>query len=320
MTSRNFFVNSLVVTFLLTVLMVAGSFVDDEYGMFDRDGNEKITIYTNSRLSKYLMSYDYIPDNFDGILIGPSLSANIDTKEITSKRLYNASINGGNISEVKLLADNVMDNGRIKVLVVCLHPYLVKDHGRKTPYMDEDDYWGAFGSLDVIKHYLAKIFIKIKLKSNDFNEFGRNSYIHRRMEGKPSQGKIRKRAEEYRKGRKIRSDQAAVAELAAVLQKARRNGVQIFAYYYPYPEDILAAMREQHRAFKQKIDALLISRDVVWDMNNDEYRPFRLDYANYCDAIHLSEKGTHFIARSIDEKLGQYFSGHPSVEAGPGSL
>lgn len=316
MTSKRFVRNSLLVTLFLSVLMVAGSFWDDEYGLFDQNDGEKITIYYNSRLSKYLLAYSYIPDNFDGILIGPSLAANIDTKEITAKRIYNASINGGNISEVKLIADKVMENGRISILIVCLHPYLVKDYGRKTPYMVEDDYWGALGSRDLIKHYLAKILIKMNVEANDFNEFGRNSYIHRRMSGAPASEKIRQRAEEYRKGRKIRVDRAAVAELNAVLKKARRNGVKIFAYYYPYPEESLAVMHGQHRAFKRKIAPLFTGRDVVWDLNSDEYRPFRQDYANYSDAIHLSEQGTHFIARTIDEKLGQYFS--RNLSSGPG--
>jgi len=68
------------------------------YGLFGDVKEKFITLWHNERTSKYLFSFNYIPSNFEGMLIGSSVSDNLNTKKISKFKVYNASINGGNAS------------------------------------------------------------------------------------------------------------------------------------------------------------------------------------------------------------------------------
>src|SRR5438105_1431990 len=70
----------------------------DCYGLFREAQGRKIAVHSNDGTSKYLLSQRYVPANFDGLLVGSSVSASWDVSAIDG-RVYNASVNGGNISD-----------------------------------------------------------------------------------------------------------------------------------------------------------------------------------------------------------------------------
>ena len=97
------------------------------YGVFGNTAGKKLVVYDNERTTKYLFSYNYIPGNFDGLLVGTSISdENWDTSHIAGMRVYNASINGGNISEEDLLLSNVLRRGHPRLIMFVIHPYLTE--------------------------------------------------------------------------------------------------------------------------------------------------------------------------------------------------
>ncbi|MGD0280244.1 MAG: hypothetical protein ABSC11_13195, partial [Smithella sp.] len=164
MTSKSFFLK----TILLSLTIISGimlfNLYMNEYGLFgDVRGKSKI-FCNNERTSKYLLSYKYIPTNFEGILIGPSLSDNLNTKDISGFKIYNTSISGGNISELKLIAENVIQKGNLKFIIICLNYYITKDHGCKTSHMNPQEYWGSLGSKETIKLYIERILIKLGIR------------------------------------------------------------------------------------------------------------------------------------------------------------
>src|SRR5438128_601241 len=71
----------------------------DPFGLWHTTEPRKI--YDNERLSKYLLAQHYVPKRFDGLLVGPSLCANLDTRQLRNYRVYNLSVAGGNASELK---------------------------------------------------------------------------------------------------------------------------------------------------------------------------------------------------------------------------
>ena len=91
-----------------TASLVTANYFIDYYGLFRDVEGKKLMPYDNFRLAKYLYSYNYIPVNYDGILIGPSASINLDTSKIVNRNVYNLSLDGANISEMKLVTDMVM--------------------------------------------------------------------------------------------------------------------------------------------------------------------------------------------------------------------
>ena len=54
-------------------------------------GRSPIEIYALERYSKYLMSYRYVPEHYDGILLSSSVAANWDTGQFSRYRVFNAA-------------------------------------------------------------------------------------------------------------------------------------------------------------------------------------------------------------------------------------
>src|ERR1700759_2893468 len=75
----------------------------DVYGLYRNTKGRHLVDYGDNRISKYLLSEHYVPENFDAILIGPSISANWDTHGIHTLRTYNESLNGSNFYEQERL-------------------------------------------------------------------------------------------------------------------------------------------------------------------------------------------------------------------------
>ena len=57
----------------------------NDYGLFVNK-NSKIYTAEHERTSKYLFTYNYIPKNFNGLLLGPSLGDQINTKKFETYR------------------------------------------------------------------------------------------------------------------------------------------------------------------------------------------------------------------------------------------
>ncbi|SVC25000.1 uncharacterized protein METZ01_LOCUS277854, partial [marine metagenome] len=122
--------------------------------------------YDNFRLAKYLYSYNYIPVNYDGILIGTSASMNLDSSKIVNRNVYNLSIDGGNISESKLIADIAFSKGQFSLVVFTNHPYMIRDFGPKTPYLNPREYYGALGNIQLLKEYFHWAAARLDLYHN----------------------------------------------------------------------------------------------------------------------------------------------------------
>ena len=81
-----------VILISVTASLVTANYFIDYYGLFRDVEGKKLMPYDNFRLAKYLYSYNYIPVNYDGILIGTSASINLDTSKIVKRNVYNASV------------------------------------------------------------------------------------------------------------------------------------------------------------------------------------------------------------------------------------
>src|SRR4051794_15647193 len=54
----------------------------DPYGLFREVRGRDIPVTVNERTTKYLLGYNYIPTNFDGVLVGSSISGNWNTAKV----------------------------------------------------------------------------------------------------------------------------------------------------------------------------------------------------------------------------------------------
>src|ERR1700712_5296696 len=118
---KKFLIKYTIISLVIVGLIAGLNYYIDIYGLFR--GKKDRVMYINERTSKYLFSMRYIPENFEGFIIGPSLSANLNPEAIRSYKVYNASIMGANISELNYLVDNLIEKGKMKFAIICLGPY-----------------------------------------------------------------------------------------------------------------------------------------------------------------------------------------------------
>ena len=76
----------------------------DIYGLYSPSNGRRLPVLGDARVAKYLLSMRYVPENFNAMLTGASISANWDVTAVNKLRIYNGSLNGGNIVEEKAIA------------------------------------------------------------------------------------------------------------------------------------------------------------------------------------------------------------------------
>jgi hypothetical protein len=281
------------------------NFFMNEYGLFGDVRGKRIKIYGNERTSKYLLSFNYIPLNFDGLLIGSSVSDNFDTKNFIGSRIYNASINGATVNELKILVENILAKGSLKCVVISLYPNMTKRDGKRTSRMVLNEYWGSLGSISTLDFYRRKFLIRNGMLYDYFDEYGRYNYNLRKA-GRDSKMLIRQSAASIKDNEIININDRAYIGLDTLLKRLRSKGTIIFAFYHPIPQYYFVLYEKNFRSYQKKINALFDPTDVLWDYNTGEFVDFRKDHTNYCDEIHLSQKGIDFITRHINTKLSSH--------------
>src|SRR5438270_5898558 len=115
-------VTSLGIFILLATAGIAVNMYLDIYGLYRDTRGRHLVDYGDNRIAKYLLSEHYVPENFDAILIGPSVSANWDTHGIHAMRTYNESLNGSNFYEQERLVRHAVATHGLKAAFIVVHP------------------------------------------------------------------------------------------------------------------------------------------------------------------------------------------------------
>jgi hypothetical protein len=303
----------------LAMLLITNSHVPaalrhDPFGLWRDSGPRRI--YTDERTSKYLLARKYVPENFDGVLMGPSYSANIDPSHIEGTRLYNLSINGGNAYELKHVFGPAASGGRLKYIVLCLHPYIVKESGFKakgfgTNYLELALFSRPAGQIAAAAASgtpmeQPDVFARSEAGWNDFDQIKDlekpdfRAYATRMTQAVPG-------------SQSFHVDPRALQDVRDIVALARRNNIRVFAFYFP--NDIWsfeAIYRSGWDAFRRDMAAIFGPEDVVWDMNTPDYDFIRTNPDAYSDS-HLNRTGARLTAKVLQERL----AAHQAESASP---
>ncbi len=138
---------TLVAFLLISAALIGVNMAVDIYGLYRDTKGRHLVDYGDNRIAKYLLSDHYVPQNFDAILIGPSISANWDTHGIHTLRTYNESLNGSNFVEQEALVHKAIASPGLRAALIIVHPSMTADHDFSTVQLSERERWGALGSL-----------------------------------------------------------------------------------------------------------------------------------------------------------------------------
>ncbi|MBL0744234.1 hypothetical protein [Chryseolinea lacunae] len=302
MSAKKFLIRCALVVILLTAVLVAINAYVDLYGLFRPAGERHLSIYSDERTSKYLLAHRYVPENFQGYILGPSLSANLNPKLITEYKIYNLSMMGANITEQKAVVDKALERKAPEFVIVCLHPYLTQDHGMKTGMINPKEYYGALGSMSLYKTYAIKFIrehnlMTRKYPSNQYNDYGYNFY-DKILQVMPVEEKIQ---EQLKRPDAIKTaiDSVALQEFTTLMNTFREKNVKVIGYFHPLPFPLYDKFRAPLTAYQQTMRDVLGNDVRVVDFNTPDYEFFTKDLSNYIDHGHLSEKGQQYLLREI---------------------
>jgi hypothetical protein len=290
-------------------IIVSTNVLIDIYGLFLPTAGKKLPIYNNERVSKYLLSYRYIPENFDAAIIGTSLSANLDVapynKTSSKYQIYNASIMGANISEITPVAENLVKGG-VNNIIICFSPYMTKNSGSKEVDLNIKLYYGALGSKNLYETYLVALIRKFELLPNKYpknqvDEYGVNHYENLFKVGNVKE-KIQK-VIEGTKNEKLAIDPIALKELQNLIQLLNDKKVNYIGYFHPIPREVFEDKHEDYINFERTVRGLVNDNNKLIDFNTSNYNWFTSDYSNYIDHGHLSNKGQVTILTTLLEKF-----------------
>lgn len=308
MTSRQYLAFLIAIVFAVVGSFAAFNWIQDDFGLFGSRGAKRI--WTLEKTSKYLMSYRYIPQNFDGLLIGPSYSDGfVNTQQLKGYRVYNLSMEGGNATELKAAAVNAIERGHMRFIVICLSSYLTKDHGMKGPQINSKEYWGSLFSWLPIEIFEAKWQARRHPEQDLYagTEWGASQPLSHHI-AIPWDDYIDMQLNDPLLPR---IDPVAYEDLRAIVSAARRHGVKVLAYFYPYDHwrirQAVANGMWQH--YQSAMRALFDERtDVVVDMTTPDYMAMRFDVACYTDE-HLSAAGAQRMLAELQRMLDAHLRG-----------
>src|SRR5256885_17180065 len=123
MSSRRWLVVTVATTLAAVALAVGANSALDIYGLFRDPTGRALPVYGNERVAKYLLGRRYVQANFDGVLIGSSVSANWSVGTMHSARLYNESVNGGDKGGEETPAQSGLGKSRARARAHARHPF-----------------------------------------------------------------------------------------------------------------------------------------------------------------------------------------------------
>lgn len=300
---RKYLISCLVVASSVLLLFCSINVFADPFALFSHSTGKSLRIVTSERPSKYLFSFRYIPENFDGILVGPSLSDHLDTKLITSGRVYNLSLQGANVAEMRLLARNVMEKGHLKLLLICLDPYILRNmhinDERMQPYLVKS----ALGSTFMLQYYSDLLMTTLGFGEQTSNRFGPFGNLKIKSASVDAQAAIRNFVNTLTGNDRDFPAiyfKDSISELNALVAEAHTRNIKVAAFFFPPPEEVLAVTSKLHYGFRQAIMPIFADGDILVDFTSSEYAGFRADYSNYSDQGHASEKGARFIIEQLN--------------------
>ena len=283
-------------TGLLLGLLISVNIYIDLYGVFRTTKNRYLVVYGDDRVAKYLLSLRYVPENFDAILVGPSISSNWDTHQIHHLRVYNESLDGSNFVEQQALVQHALSRPGIRCALILIHPSLTADHSFDTVPLTEREKFEALGSItlfEAYKDWFARWRHPEKVPTDDYGSDFFDDPIHLNAAA----------ARLMRPGGDFPVDPIAVDAYRAVLADCRRHHVRMIFIVPPTSRGIFELKRA---AFAQYLDLMkreIKPEDRVLDFSSQKYASFRDNPANFSDGVHIARAATGKLIALLNREL-----------------
>ncbi len=273
-----------------TAVVCAANYFVDPFGVFRDAHGRSLSVYENERTAKYLLNEKYVPQNFDALLIGSSISANWRTSLIEGAHVYNESIDGGNAAEEQLLVEQALPTGHFKYALVLISPFITRGHQFNEGGMGKPTRREALGSINLLREEMNEVLVATGQKQREFYPDGSKD-LHTPKTG-PGAFPVDA----------FTIDPESLADYKKLIAELRQRDVRIIFVLPPTFEGTYQSVRGTMTHYVQQT-GLLASEDTVIDFTGPRYAVFRETAENFDDGIHLSHDAALQLSAALDIEL-----------------
>ncbi|MGP8270786.1 MAG: hypothetical protein ACLQLH_12010 [Terracidiphilus sp.] len=293
--------------FSLLLVAVIVNMSIDIYGIFRSAKGRHLVVYGDERIAKYLQSEKYVPENFDSLLIGSSVSANWNTQGFDSFRVYNESIEGGNIVEEKVIADQALTSSHIKLAILIVHPYLTDTHEFGTVHLTPRENLAALGSESLLNAYKSAVRVKLHLERQQFDQFGTDDYGEIPQKMNPHLQKL------MAPGTEFSIDETAMKSYTDLVNELHALNIRIIYVIPPLSQSVFALKPNAFANYTRVALANKLEQDEVIDFTSDEFVDFRRNAGNFKDGVHLTNEAARRVVAVINERVNEWLIQAPAL-------
>jgi hypothetical protein len=268
----------------------------DIYGLFRNPHGRLLPAYGDERIAKYLLNEHYVPANFDGLLLGPSITANWYTKRFENFRIYNESLNGGNIVEEKSVVDQALPSHKMRIALMLVHPSLTLSHDFQTVPLTPRENLAALGSQSLLDAY-KDVVLQRRHASVETDGFG-TEYFGDPKVLNPINVRLMQPGTDY-----FDVDPIALKTYSDLLQEFCAYHVQTVLIVPPLAESLYGPKKTAFKNYLELIRSHAPEQMNLIDFTSDEYEAFRRDRANFSDGIHLTRLGADRTTDEVNRRL-----------------
>lgn len=272
------------------VVIVGLSYSMDVFGVFRDARGRNLSVHVNERTAKYLLNENYVPQNFDGLLIGSSVSANWNTDAIDNAHVYNESIDGGNATEERLLVEQALPKGHFKFALCLISPFITRSHILNEGGMGKPSHREALGSINILREEWAALLDMSGLEKPAFFPNG-----SKRLDT-PKSAHPRFPAAAFN------IDRESLNDYKSLISELRTRGVRIIFVSPPMAESLYVDNRRFLDEYIKQ-SGLIANQDAFIDFNSDSYSSFRSHASNFDDGIHLSEAAAQELSSYLSTEI-----------------
>jgi hypothetical protein len=289
-------------TILIVTAAIAGlNMAVDVYGLYRPSRGHRLPVYGDDRVAKYLLSMRYVPENFNAVIVGASISANWDITAIEGLRVYNGSLDGGNIVEEKALIEAALERPGVSVILLLVNPSLTYSHEFETVELKPELKRSALGSLSLWNAYRNMLSIRLGRTPQPFDYAGTETFLNARSEMNVNMKAMWSEAE-------FTVDPAALRAYLDLVANLRARGVRIVFIVPPVSEHLLETKRAPLERYLHRMRSEIGTGDLWIDFLAPESEAFCKTRANFSDGVHLTPDGARQVVAQLNAAVNRWIA------------
>jgi hypothetical protein len=275
------------------------------YGVFGNAKGLKRAPQTNEMFAKYLYGFNYIPANYDALIVGNSTSECFYPSEIHDYRTYNLATGASTMTQLRQLADNALDHGQFKLVLFGVHPQLVRSRAAPWGNLSPREWWISLGSRRLLGDYIAAAWQRFRHKRPEFEPDGRADFQeHHAVKKVDADEMLRHLQTDLANevpGQVI--DDGAVADLEDFVKSLRARGVRVAVFFPPFYNSTLVTFRDKYERFNARVRPLFKPEEIIVDFNDGTHLDLTADKTHFLDGLHLNNQWARVASKTLDAAL-----------------